>query len=107
MNEFKEAIKELFEPNEDIIHLSIFWRIVLFPTIFVWWFGIQLFAFSIMGGMFLVPVAIFGMFVSLGSKEWKEDLEESALFLVIPIVAPLLWLGRYFYLGEFNVLFED
>jgi len=103
----KEFFKYINTPKKEVIHLTIFWRIVLFPIIFIWWFIFQLFAFSLFGGIFVVLMAFGSMLTAFGSSDWKEDFIEGVGFLFMPIIAPFIWLYKYFRLGEFNTLFED
>lgn len=103
----KDIISFLNSPRKDVTHLTMLWRIVLFPTIFIWWFIFQLFALSFFGGAFLIIMGIFGMVSSFGSSNWREDFSESFGFFILPFISPFIWLYKYFVLGEFNTLMEE
>jgi len=103
----KIDLEDLNIPREGIIHLSIFWRIVLFPTIFIWWFLLQLIIFTMIAGPIVMFIAFINMVASFGSIHWKMDIITDFQFFIMPIVAPFIWLYKYFRLGEFNTLLEE
>ena len=94
-----------FGYNEDVLHMSIFWRIVLFP-IFSIWFLFQLAVFSCFGGVMIFILGFFSSLGCIGSKNWREDLPEHLGFTVMPIIAPFIWLYLYFKYGQYCTLFD-
>lgn len=103
----KELIEFLNKPRKDIIHLNIFWRLILFPIIFVWWFLFQLFVLSCFCGYLSIMLGIVTMISAFGSSDWQDDFSAGIGFILLPIISPFVWLYRYFKLGEFNVLIEE
>ncbi len=103
----RDFFKDLNTPRKGIIHLTMFWRVILFPIIFIWWFLFQLFAFSLFGGMFIVIIGLSTMIGAFATSDWAEDFVEGLGFILLPFIAPFTWLYKYFVLGEFNTLFEE
>lgn len=98
----KNFWEELNTPRNDVLHLNIFWRIALFPLI-IWWFVFQTVFFSLLLGTGLIIVVGAAAVITLGTKENLEAVD----LLLLPIIAPFVWLYRYFVLGEFCTLFEE
>lgn len=95
----------LITKRKDIPHLNVFWRITLFPFFFIW-FLVQLFIFSYLLGHLSVLLGLSAIVSSIFSK--PEDSEwDMGMFIILPIIAPLIWLFKYFYLGEFNTLMNE
>lgn len=104
----KELIEEFLNtPRKGIIHLNIFWRLILFPTIFVWWFLFQLFVLSCFCGCISIMFGIVAMLGAFGSSDWQDDFAAGFGFIILPIISPFIWLYRYFRFGEFNTLIEE
>jgi hypothetical protein len=104
-------MKEIFndvigKKREDIVHLSLLWRFILFP-IMIPWFLFQLFALSFFCGTMLMIFALVSFIFIMGTKTWKEDSKDSLLMFSLPIAAPIIWWVRYFKYGEYVILFED
>lgn len=101
-----ENLKELFERNEDVPRIKKWYFRILALPIMIPWFLLQLFAFSFMGGIFVVTIALGQMIGGIFSQN-KEELKEGFEFFLMPIVAPFIWWIRYIVYGEYKDLMGD
>ena len=92
--------------NDNVLHLSVFWRIALFP-IFIIWFLFQFIVFSCFAGFFVFMLGLFSVIGEVGSRNWKENVTEHLGFMVMPIISPFVWLYFYFKYGQYCTLFAD
>ena len=92
--------------NENVLHLSIFWRIILFP-IFSIWFLFQLFVFSFVAGIPIFMLGLLSIIGEIGHRNWEEKVVESFGYMTMPITAPFIWLYFYFKYGQYCTLFAD
>lgn len=95
-----------FGYNNNVLHLNVFWRIVLFP-IFIPWFLFQFMVFSCFGGFFMSILGMFSIIGEIGSRNWEENIVEHLGFMVLPIIAPFFWLYFYFKYGQYCILFAE
>ena len=80
-------------------------RFIMLPLAFIWW-SLQLFMFTCMSA-FSTVIAIGMLLSSIFEKPEDRQLEDAAMFLLLPLIAPIAWWYRYFKYGQYNVLIED
>ena len=107
MNEkIKYFIKELNSPNLSNPRIKNIINRFLFLPLATIWFLIQLLSFSFLGGIPCVIGGIISLILSIFVKKEEREfnLETGIVFILLPIIATIIWLYRYFKLGEYNVL---
>jgi len=98
------SIFDVINKRYEVNHIPTFInRLLLFP-VFVWWFAFQLILLSLVMGIVSIG---FGFFLLLyGIRFFAfDEVKYGTMFMILPIVSPMVWLLRYFILGEYATLF--
>lgn len=92
-------------PDDDIPHIKKWWvRLLLIPFMLLWFF-IQLWLCSVVMGSFAVIFGLMGILSIPFQKKEDRDYFGFGL-IVLPFIAPFVWLYKYFALGEYNLLIK-